>query len=300
MPKSVDLKLSAGDFMLLVVAAFWGSTYLVVKQLGNVGEITGMMALRFAIASAALWIYWAFTRTKFQKQEWLLGIAFGVSQIIVLNLEAQSVHYTSATNGGLIIALSIVSVPILESAWRKNWLPKKFFLATLIALIGVFLLIIGNGFVQPNIGDLLMLIAVILRTVHFVALGFFTQGKSYSPVNLTVVMVSTSAVVMAFVNPTGAIKNAVLYTPFDWSLMLFLALICTSAAFIGMNWAVKHTSASRASLLLGTEPVWSTVVATIVGGELMGPMGILGTLLILGGTYWGTAIESRHRNKLRG
>jgi len=290
-------RLSAGDFMLLVVAAVWGSTYLVVKALGNVGEITGMMALRFVIASAALWLYWAFTRTKFQKQEWLLGIAFGISQIIVLNLEAQSVHYTSATNGGLIIALSIVSVPILESAWRKNWLPKKFFIATLIALIGVFLLIIGNGVVQPNIGDLLMLLAVILRTIHFVALGVFTQGKTYSPVNLTVVMVSTSALVMMCINPVGAIKNAMIYTPFDWTLMLFLAIICTSAAFIGMNWAVKHTSASRASLLLGTEPVWSTVIATIVGGELMGPMGILGTLLILGGTYWGTSIESRHRLK---
>lgn len=297
MPKSVDLKLSAGDFMLLVVAAFWGSTYLVVKELGNVGEITGMMAVRFVIASAALWLYWAFTRIKFQKQEWILGIAFGVSQIIVLNLEAQSVHYTSATNGGLIIALSIVSVPILESAWRKNWLPKKFFLATLIALIGVFLLIIGNGFVQPNIGDLLMLLAVILRTIHFVALGIFTQGKTYSPVNLTIVMVSTSGVIMMFIDPVGAINNAMLYTPIDWMMMLFLALICTSAAFIGMNWAVKHTSASRASLLLGTEPVWSTIVATSIGGELMGPIGIIGTVLILGGTYWGTAIESRHRGK---
>ncbi len=283
--------------MLLVVAAFWGSTYLVVKELGNVGEITGMMAVRFVIASAALWLYWAFTRTKFQKQEWILGIAFGVSQIIVLNLEAQSVHYTSATNGGLIIALSIVSVPILESAWRKNWLPKKFFIATLVALIGVFLLIIGNGFVQPNIGDLLMLIAVILRTFHFVALGIFTQGKTYSPVNLTIVMVTTSGVIMMIIDPVGAINNAMLYTPVDWTMMLFLALICTAAAFIGMNWAVKHTSASRASLLLGTEPVWSTIVATSIGGELMGPLGIVGTVLILGGTYWGTAIESRHRSK---
>ncbi len=283
--------------MLLVVAAFWGSTYLVVKELGNVGEITGMMAVRFVIASAALWLYWAFTRTKFQKQEWILGIAFGVSQIIVLNLEAQSVHYTSATNGGLIIALSIVSVPILESAWRKNWLPKKFFIATLVALIGVFLLIIGNGFVQPNIGDLLMLIAVILRTIHFVALGIFTQGKTYSPVNLTIVMVTTSGVIMMIIDPVGAINNAMLYTPVDWTMMLFLALICTAAAFIGMNWAVKHTSASRASLLLGTEPVWSTIVTTSIGGELMGPLGIVGTVLILGGTYWGTAIESRHRSK---
>ena len=283
--------------MLLVVTACWGSTYLVVKELGNVGEITGMMALRFVIASAALWLYWAFTRTKFQKQEWLLGIGFGISQIIVLNLEAQSVHYTSATNGGLIIALSIVSVPILESAWRKNWLPKKFFIATMIALIGVFLLIIGNGVVQPNIGDLLMLIAVILRTIHFVTLGIFTQGKTYSPVNLTVVMVSTSAVIMMCLNPGGAISNAKLYTPFDWSLMLFLAIICTSAAFIGMNWAVKHTSASRASLLLGTEPVWATILAVSVGGELIGFVGALGAVLVIGATYWGQAIESKHRLK---
>lgn len=275
----------------------WGSTYLVVKELGNVGEITGMMALRFVIAAAALWLYWAFTRTKFQKAEWLLGIGFGISQIIVLNLEAQSVHFTSATNGGLIIALSIVAVPILESAWRKNWLPTKFFVATLVALIGVFLLIMANGFVQPNLGDILMLIAVALRTVHFVTLGVLTQGKNYSSVNLTIVMVSTSAVIMLFVNPVGAVRNAMLYSPFDWSLMLFLALICTSAAFIGMNWAVKNTSASRASLLLGTEPVWSTVVATLIGGEVMGPVGAIGAALILGGTYWGQAIETRHRLK---
>jgi drug/metabolite transporter (DMT)-like permease len=290
-------RLSAGDFMLLVVAAFWGSTYLVVKELGNVGSITGMMALRFVIASAALWLYWSFTRRKIQKTEWLLGLGFGVSQIVILNLEAQSVHYTSATNGGLIIALAIVGVPILESAWRKNWLPGKFFLATLIALIGVFLLIVGNGFVEPNIGDLLMFIAVILRTAHFVILGHYTQGKNYSPVNLTLIMVSTSAAIMLCINPSGAVTNAMLYTPLDWSLMLFLALVCTSAAFIGMNWAVKHTSASRASLLLGTEPVWATIVATIIGGELMGPIGALGALLIIGGTYWGQAIETRHRVK---
>ena len=297
MSSKSSARLSAGDFMLLVVAAFWGSTYLVVKQLGNVGEITGMMALRFVIAAAALWLYWAFTRTKFQKAEWLLGIGFGISQIIVLNLEAQSVHFTSATNGGLIIALSIVAVPILESAWRKNWLPTKFFIATLVALVGVFLLITANGCVQPNIGDVFMLIAVALRTVHFVTLGVLTQGKDYSSVNLTIVMVSTSAVIMLFVNPAGAIRNAMLYRPLDWTMMLFLALICTSAAFIGMNWAVKNTSASRASLLLGTEPVWSTVVATLIGGEVMGPVGAIGALLILGGTYWGQAIETRHRLK---
>lgn len=283
--------------MLLLVAAVWGSTYLVVKELGNIGSISGMMAIRFVVAAVALWLYWFIKRDKFQKPELLLGLGFGVTHTIVLNLEAQSVHYTSATNGGLIVALSIVAVPILESAWRKNWLPRNFFIATLIAIVGVFLLIIGNGFVQPNIGDLLMFFAVILRTAHFVALGHFTQGKNYSPVNLTIIMVTTSGVIMSLINPTGAVETAMKYTSYDWLLMLFLALICTAAAFIGMNWAVKHTSASRTSLLLGTEPVWSTIIATWIGGELMGPIGIAGALLIIGGTYWGQAVETNHRNK---
>jgi len=290
-------KLNAGDLLLLVIAAFWGATYLVVKELGNAGSISGLMAIRFVVAAAGLWAYWFFHRSPFTKAEWLLGVAFGVSQTLVLNLEAYSVHFTSATNGGLIIALAIVTVPILESAWRKNWLPYQFFIATLIALIGLFLLIMGNGFVKPNIGDLLMLVAMVLRTFHFVILGRTTQGKPVSPANLTTVMVTTSGVLMLVTNPIAAWQTASNYNGYDWSLMIFLSLFCTSFAFIGMNWAVKHTSASRTSLLLGTEPIWSTILATVLGGELIGPVGVLGALLIVGGTYWGQALEAKHRNQ---
>lgn len=290
-------RFSAGDFMLLVVAAFWGATYLVVKDLGNEGSIGGMMAIRFVIAALGLWAYWLFKRDKFQKQEWIMGIAFGVSQTFVLNLEAYSVHYTSATNGGLIVALAIITVPILESAWRRNWLPYKFFIATSVAVIGLAFLIMGNGFVQPNIGDLLMFIAMIIRTFHFVILGRLTQGKSFSPVNLTTVMVSTSGVIMLITNPTQAIETAMGYDSGNWASMLFLSLLCTSFAFIGMNWAVKHTSASRASLLLGTEPVWATFIAVTIGGELIGFIGALGAAMVIGATYWGQAIESKHRLK---
>jgi drug/metabolite transporter (DMT)-like permease len=290
-------RFSAGDFMLLVVAGFWGATYLVVKDLGNVGSIGGMMAIRFVIAAAALWIYWLYKRDRFQKQEWIMGIAFGISQTVVLNLEAYSVHFTSATNGGLIIALAIITVPILESAWRKNWLPYKFFIATSVAIIGLALLVMGNGFVEPNIGDLLMFIAMILRTFHFVILGRLTQGKSFSPVNLTTVMVSTSGIIMFLVNPAEAFNTAAAYDAGNWTSMLFLALLCTSFAFIGMNWAVKHTSATRASLLLGTEPVWATILAVTVGGELIGAVGALGAVMVIGATYWGQAIESKHRTK---
>ena len=298
MSKKSPARIGAGDFLLLLVAAFWGATYLVTKELGNYGSIEGLLAIRFTIAALALWLFaLLIQKDKFNKREWLLGFLFGISQTVVLNLEAQSVHYTSATNGGLIIGVSIITVPILESIWRRNWLPKTFFVATVVALIGLVLLVMGNGFVEPNLGDLLMFIAMVIRTFHFVILGHQTQGKNVSPVNFTTIVVTTSGTLMLILNPMAAIETAATYGPNQWWIMLFLALLCTAFAFIGMNWAVKHTSASRASLLLGTEPVWSTILATIVGGELMGPAGAIGALLIIGATYWGQAIESRHRLK---
>jgi hypothetical protein len=35
----------------------------------------------------------------------------------------------------------------------------------------------------------------------------------------------------------------------------------------------------------------------IIGGELIGFVGALGAVMVIGATYWGQAIESKHRLK---
>ena len=286
---------NAGDLLLVAVAAVWGGSYLAVKQLGEAGSIPALMVLRFVPAAVFLWIFWLKDRTRFTKAELLMGLGFGLSQVVILNLEAFSVHITSATNGGLIVSLAIVLTPILEGALAKHWLPPRFFVATIIAVVGVGLLIAGNGFVAPNLGDLIMLAAALLRTTHFAVAGKLTQGKPISALNLTVIQVSVAALVMSLIAPMDAIQAATNYSPVDWWLVLFLSLFCTSLGFVGMSWGIKHTSASRTSLLLGTEPVWATLVSVVIGGEAMGAVGAVGAALIVGATYWGQAIETRHR-----
>jgi len=289
------LGISRGDLLLVVVALVWGGSYLAVKQLGAHGSTSALMALRFIPAAAFLWLFWLKDRTRFTRPEVLLSLAFGVSQAIILNMEAVSVHLTSATNGGLIVSLAIILTPIAEGALSRNWLPPRFFVATVVAVIGVALLITGNGFVAPNLGDLIMLGAALLRTMHFALAGKFTQGKPVSALNLTVLQVTVAAVIMACVSPLETLRTAAAYTPYDWWLVLFLSLFCTALGFIGMSWGIKHTSASRTSLLLGTEPVFATLIAVWLGGEAMGALGALGAALIVGATYWGQAIESSHR-----
>ena len=45
------------------------------------------------------------------------------------------------------------------------------------------------------------------------------------------------------------------------------------------------------SLLLGTEPVWAAVVGVALDGDVLGPIGILGVVLVLAGTMWGQRLE---------
>ncbi|MBB5928077.1 hypothetical protein FHS34_003540 [Streptomyces echinatus] len=59
--------------------------------------------------------------------------------------------------------------------------------------------------------------------------------------------------------------------------------------------AVRRTSPSRVSLLLGTEPVWAAAVGIAVGGDRPGVPGLLGAVLVLAGTAWGRTTADRER-----
>jgi drug/metabolite transporter (DMT)-like permease len=77
--------------------------------------------------------------------------------------------------------------------------------------------------------------------------------------------------------------------------MAFLVLFCSVFAFAAQLWAIKKTSASRASLLLSTEPIWAVVIGSAIGGELLGWVGYVGAAVIIGASYVGQGIERRYR-----
>lgn len=83
--------------------------------------------------------------------------------------------------------------------------------------------------------------------------------------------------------------------PSFWAAVAYLAVGCIVFAFLVQTWGVQRTSPSRASLLLGTEPVWTVAVALALGGERLTAVAFTGTLLILAGCWWGQAIEAAHR-----
>ncbi|TFC95666.1 EamA family transporter [Cryobacterium sinapicolor] len=288
------------DAVLLLVALVWGGSYLAAKILTEQASVGAVLSLRFLVAALALLLIWALSRPRRPtRTELAVGGLLGLTQAAILWLETAGVAVTSATNAGLIISLTIILTPILESVAARNWLPRSFFVAAVLAVVGVALLVSGNGFRTPNPGDLLMLAAALVRALHVTMVGRLTRadsaGRRPGTLTITLVQAAVGALVFTAADAPGTLQAIGAFGPAAWLGVLYLGLACSVFAFLAQTWAIRHTSAARASLLMGTEPVWAVLVGVSLGSERLGLVAVLGAGLIIAGTSWGQRVEQGHR-----
>jgi drug/metabolite transporter (DMT)-like permease len=286
------------DLLLLLVAASWGSTYLVAKELVFPGSVVALLALRMLLAAAVMAVIVCVRRHRVTAAELRAGVILGVVLAAVFAFETFGIALTSATNAGLIISLTIVFTPILESVTTRRPLPGRFFVAALLAVAGVALLA-GNGALHPpSPGDLLVLVAAVVRAVHVTSMSRLTAHKPMDSLHLTTVQLATCAALFSVASlfyGDSIPQYLAELDPAGGALFLYLVLACTVFAFFVQTWAVRRTSPSRVSLLLGTEPIWAAIIGIAIAHDAVGPAGYCGIALILAGTAWGRSVEQRHR-----
>jgi drug/metabolite transporter (DMT)-like permease len=283
------------DLLLLATAVVWGASYLNAKDLTQHATVNSMLAFRFTSAALIMAVIAIFRGSKFSKHDWMLGALYGVAVGTIMQIETNGIKITSATNAGLIISLTIIFTPILESLWSRSWLPRMFFVAAVGAIVGVALLVSGNGFKQPNIGDALMLGAAILRAITTTAQGKLAEGRKISSFNVTVVQLAVCGLSYLALDFGGVINLVHDFGTQQWLEMSFLVLLCTVFGFVALQYGILRTSATRASLLLSTEPIFAVLTAVAFGGESLLIVGVIGAAMIIGSSYWGLAIEAKHR-----
>ncbi|MEV0993126.1 DMT family transporter [Streptomyces sp. NPDC049949] len=288
------------DAVLLLVALVWGSSYLAAKTATVVLPVLVVLFARYAISALACGaLVAARRRTRpWTRAEIRIGSLLGVTQAAVLVLETYGVAHTSAANAGLIISLTIVLTPLMDRTGGRPGMPVTFFLAAGLCVLAVGLLISGTGLHAPRLGDGLMLAAAVVRAGHVALVGRLTAGRAVDPLHLTTVQTVVGSVL--FLPPAIAhLPDLVQSSAATWTQLIYLALFCSVFAFLAQTWAVQRTSASRASLLLGTEPIWAVAVGITLGGERLTAWAFLGAILMITGTYWGQSVERAHRTAWR-
>lgn len=270
------------DAMLLGVAAVWGTSYGFAKEAVSYYPVLGFLAVRFALTGCVL--LWPVLR-ELRRSAWPLlrtGVPLGGVLLVIFLCETFGVVYTSAANAAVLISLCVVITPFVE--WGVFGERPGAVTVAMVGLsaFGVWLLTDGVA-IQFNSGDGLILAAALMRAVMVASTRKLTRRYDGSTLALTgvqaIVVALGCAGLAVVVLPAESLAPSL--SPRFWLITVYLVLFCTVFAFFAQNFAVRRTTATRVSVLMGSEPVFGALFAVLWFGESVSQRGWIGVCLIV-------------------
>jgi drug/metabolite transporter (DMT)-like permease len=288
---------AVADAGVLAVSIVWGSTYVVMQLIGKYLTVPELLAARFWCAILALIFIYHRNIRNITRPEARVGIIFGLILFVVLALETLGVQFTTATNAGFLITLSVVIVPVFERfiGRVKHRLPV--YLCVVAAIIGCGMLTISSAskFVIAK-GDYIIITAAVIRGFQFFLWGHSTKGRSLSILNVTFIQLGVVAVlgsIGSIILGFPAISNLSNIPPQTWMLTVYLGVIGTAFAFSIQLRASRLISSTRVALLLSTEPVFAAAFGWLFTGNQISIWQLTGGALILMAAIIGRTVEMR-------
>jgi len=335
------------DLLLLAVALIWGSTFVIVKEAISLLPPFTFLAWRFTLAFFTLL---PFAWSSWRRWQWMgkqggqevsgtvdlhkgedgksfravssplgAGILLGLFLFGGYAFQTLGLQYTTPARAGFITGLSVVLVPLLGTIlWRER--PGLFAaLGSVLALIGLALLSLQDGWLALSWGDFLVLLCALSFALHILGVGHL--AVRFDPNLLTLIQVGLVALLSFFFIPlefrqqppalwpgptpfqsalgptaasvpAGEVIPAVM--PAGWTLaggtagklwgaLLLTGILATSLAFLLQNHLQRYTSATHTALIFATEPVFAALFSFLWTGEILPPQGLVGGALVVAG-----------------
>jgi drug/metabolite transporter (DMT)-like permease len=279
---------------LLAMAAAWGSTFLLIKDVVTRIPVADLLAVRFAIAALALGMIAGprlhISRDVLAKGA-LLGLLYGSAQI----LQTIGLAHTAASVSGFVTGLYVVATPLLAAVILHRRIPPVTWFAVFLAMAGLGVLAL-RGFTL-GYGELLTVVAALLYARHIVALGRFSTPQTAISLSLVQLIVIAIMCTAAALWPTAESGVGIQLpgTWHDWLVVLYLALIAGAVTMVLQTWAQAHIEPSRAAVIMAMEPVWAAAFAVAFGGEHVTARMVIGGLAIVSAMYLVEQPERRAR-----
>lgn len=264
------------NFLIVLVALFWGSTYFLTKMAVAELEPFNLTALRFGTAFVITALFFFKRIRNADRTVIKYSIILGVLAVIAVLSMTFGVQYTTASNAGFLISLSVVMIPLISVVVLKKKIKAKLLLSVILATIGIVCLTL-NEELTINKGDILCILCATSFAVQVLVMERIP--KSADSVAIGALQLGITAVVNFILS--FFLENFIV--PRDlkvWGVIVILGVFCTAFCYIIQIYALKNTSAIQAGIILSLEPVFSAIFAYIFLGELLSKQGYIGAILL--------------------
>lgn len=264
------------NFLIVLVALFWGSTYFLTKMAVEELEPFNLTALRFGTAFIITALFFFKRIRKADRTVIKYSIILGVLAVIAVLSMTFGVQYTTASNAGFLISLSVVMIPLISVVVLKKRIKAKLLLSVILATIGIVCLTL-NEQLTINKGDILCILCATSFAVQVLIMERIP--KSADSVAIGALQLGITAVVNFILS--FFLENFTVPSDLKvWGVIVILGVFCTAFCYIIQIYALKNTSAIQAGIILSLEPVFSAIFAYIFLGELLSKQGYIGAILL--------------------
>lgn len=264
------------ELLLILVTLFWGVSLILLKVCFKEMKEFNILALRFGLGfiTAAAVFYKRLLRSDMRtvKYSLVLGILLFAGYIC----STFGAYYTTASNAGFLVSLSVVVVPLTTMLLLKNKVEKRVLAGAVLATAGIGLLTLGNQF-SMNKGDLLCIASTGFFSAHIIITDKWT--KEVDSISLAILQIGFVGV-FSLIFSEMTENTGLPHSKEAWTAIIGLSIFCTAAGIIVQSTAQKYVTPSHVGIIFSLEPAFNAVFAYLILGEVLSVRGYIGAAVL--------------------
>ena len=278
------------QLLLLVSSAFWGASFIFTKELFRTEEaitptiiLTGRMLVATVFTVPLLLATRRLERIERRHIPYFLLLAFAEPFLYSI-CETGGVQYVSGSFAAIIIATIPLFIPFAMTLIYKEPLRLQAVVGILLSLCGIALMSLDESFsfsASPQ-GIMLLAAAVVIAVAYTIILVKVLDH--YRPMTITTYQ---NLIALIYFLPLmlmdGDHLPLVSFSTRMWMLIGFLGIFCSTVAYMCFNYGMKRLGATAGSVYNNIIPVFSLLLALVMGQERLNWMKVVGMVVVLVG-----------------
>lgn len=213
----------------------------------------------------------------------LISMALGcLGYAVFSSLYFKSIEGLSIPLAAMILFTFPIFVNVGSILFLKERPSRLQIISLVIASIGLIVLLWGPMFVESSIGVIYGLGAAITYAIYVLVSG--KVQKNVNPLASSFYVILSAALTL-FIFHRPDLNLAMQITEMQFISIFGLALICTIGPLTLFLAGMQHIPSSQASVIVMIEPVVATISAWLFFAETMGPLQMIGAIIVLFAMY---------------
>jgi drug/metabolite transporter (DMT)-like permease len=265
------------ELALILIAAVWGLTFVMVDDAIRELPVMAFLAYRFIPASLIVAVVFHRQLRALPRDGWRAAAVMGVFLTGGYIFQTLGMEATTASNAGFITGLFVVLTPVLGAIFLRQRIPVIAWVAAGVAMSGLWLLSGASGEFNTR-GDGLVLVCSFSLAAHILATASAVRRYDVGAL-LAIQLGVVGLITLAIGALAGDLEPPEGSTV--WSALIVCSLVASALGFFVQTFAQQHAPPARTALILCAEPAFAGLFGWFLNDERLTATGWLGAALIM-------------------